>query len=24
VQIGDTITVGFVPDAWATLLEAGP
>lgn len=23
-QIGDTITVGFVPDAWAALLEAGP
>lgn len=23
VQIGDTITVGFVPDTWADLLEAG-
>jgi len=24
VQIGDAITVGFVPDAWAKLLEADP
>ena len=23
VQIGDTVTVGFVPDTWARLLEAG-
>jgi arsenate reductase len=23
VRIGDTITVGFVPDTWADLLEAG-